>query len=234
MKHVEILPALLMSALLGASLPGCRDEAASSAAAVAARTAKNPTPEESFQLIVDTFRRGLEDVPIGFVMREEGGQSMMVGKREFSHELIKPTKEGEPYRATIIVHTQSRYSIQRTKATDENGADEQADERSSGVEPPGEQDGESGLETYDSDLVSAPDSNNDSRRSTAAPAKDIVERYPVEGQQKYDLVHENGRWSLITKLDPETEKSIRYAFERAGVSLSEQAADEPSESDRAS
>ncbi|HEX2474860.1 MAG TPA: hypothetical protein VHK01_08945 [Lacipirellulaceae bacterium] len=234
MKHVEVLPALLVSALLGASLTGCRDEAASSASAAAARAAKNPTPEESFQLIVDTFRRGLEDVPIGFVMREEGGQSMMVGKREFSHELIKPTKEGEPYRATITVITQSRYSMQRSKAPEENGAEEQTDEGSSGVEPLGEQDGESGLETFDSDLVSAPESKKDSRRPTAAPAEDIVERYPVEGQQKYDLVYENGRWSLITKLDPETEKSIRYAFERAGVSLSEQSTGEANEAGRAS
>ncbi len=215
MKHVEVLPALLVSALLGASLAGCRDEAASSASAAAARSAQKPAPEESFQLIVDTFRRGMEDVPIGFVMREEGGQSMMVGKREVSHELVKPTKEGEPYRAVITVHTQSRYSIQRTKVPEENGAEEQADEDSSGVEPLGEPDDQNGLESFDSDLVSAPGSNKDSRRSTAAPTEDFVARHPDEGQRKYELVYDNGRWNLITELDPETEQSVRSAFDKA-------------------
>jgi hypothetical protein len=216
MKHVEIVPALLMSALLGASLAGCGDKAASNASVAAARNEKKPTPEESFQLIVDTFRRGMEDVPIGFVMREEGGQSMMIGKREVSHELIRPTKEGEPYRAFITVHTQSRYSIQRTKVPEEDGAEKEAEAGSSGVETLGEpEDDQNGLETFDSDLVSAPGSNKEPRRPTATPTEELVARRPDEGQQKYELVYENGLWTLITKPDPETEQSIKYAFEKA-------------------
>jgi hypothetical protein len=215
MKHVELWPAIIISALLLGSLSGCREQAASQVSAAAGRTTKKPTPDESFKLIVDTFRRGMEDVPIGFVMREEGGQSMMVGKREVSHELIRPTKEGEPYRAIITVHTRSRYSIQRTKVPEENGAEEQANEGSSGVEPLGEPDEANGLETFDPELVSTPGSNNDSRRSTAAQTEEIVARRPDEGQQKYELVYENGLWTLVTKLDPETEQSIRYAFEKA-------------------
>ncbi len=183
--------------------------------AAAAKDPKKPTPEESFQLIVDTFRRGMEDVPIGFVMREESGQSMMTGKREVSHQLIRPTKEGEPYRAIITVHTQSRYSIQRTKVPEENGLEEQAEVGSSGVEPVGEPDGESGLETFDSDLVDASSSSKETRRSTAAPTEELVARRPDEGQQKYELVYENGLWTLVTKPDPETEQSIQSAFEKA-------------------
>jgi hypothetical protein len=215
MKHVEKLPAILITALLGASLAGCADETRSNASATAARTAKKPTPEESFQLIVDTFRRGMEDVPIRFIMRDESGQSMMVGKREVSHELIQPTKEGEPYRAVITVRTQSHYSTQRTKVPEENGAEAEAQESSSGVEPLGESDDENGLETFDSDLVSAPGSSKETRRSATAPAEEIVARRTDEGEQKYELVYENGLWTLLTKLDPETEQSIRYAFEKA-------------------
>ena len=215
MKHVEKLPAILITALLGASLAGCGDQATSSASAGAAKDPKKPTPEESFQLIVDTFRRGMEDVDIGFVMREESGQSMMTGKREVSHQLIRPTKEGEPYRAIITVRTQSRYSIQRTKVPEENGPEGQADVGSSGVEPLGEPDGESGLETFDSDLVDASGSSKETRRSTAAPTEELVARRPDEGQQKYELVYENGLWTLVTKPDPETEQSIQSAFEKA-------------------
>jgi hypothetical protein len=215
MKHVEKLPAILIAALLGASLAGCGEQATSDASAGAAKDPKKPTPEESFQLIVDTFRRGMEDVPIGFVMREESGQSMMVGKREVSHQLIRPTKESEPYRAIITVHTQSRYSIQRTKVPEENVSEEQADVGSSGVDPLGEPDGESGLETFDSELVDAPSSSKETRRSTATPTGELVARRPDEGQQKYELVYENGLWTLVTKPDPETEQSIQYAFEKA-------------------
>lgn len=215
MKHVEKLPAILICALLGASLAGCGEQTQSNASAAAARTAKKPTPEESFKLIVDTFRRGMEDVPIRFVMRDEGGQSMMVGKREVSHELIRPTKEGEPYRAFITVHTQSHYSTQRTKVPEENGAEEQAEEGSSGIEPLGESDDENGLETFDSDLVSAPGTSKESRRSATAPAEELVARRTDQGQQRYELVYENGLWTLVSKLDPETEQSIGYAFEKA-------------------
>jgi hypothetical protein len=214
MKHVEILPALLMSALLGASLAGCGDKAATNASAAAARGPKKPTPEESFQLIVDTFRRGMEDVPIGFVMREEGGQSMMVGKREVSHELIRPTKDGEPYRAFITVNTQSRYSIQRTKVPEEKAAEKEADAGSSGVGSLGETDDETGLETFDPELAGPPGSTNESSRATA-PAEQLVARRPDEGQQKYELVYENGLWTLVSKLDPETEQSVRSAFDKA-------------------
>jgi hypothetical protein len=214
MKHVEKLPAILITALLGASLAGC-EQATPNESAAAAKDPKQPSPEDSFQLIVDTFRRGMEDVPIGFVMREESGQSMMTGKREVSHQLIRPTKEGEPYRAIITVHTQSRYSIQRTKVPEENGLEEQAEVGSSGIESVGEPDGESGLETFDSDLVDAPGSSKETRRSTAAPTAELVARRPDKGQQKYELVYENGLWTLVTKPDPETEQSIQSAFEKA-------------------
>jgi hypothetical protein len=41
-----------------------------------------------------------------------------------------------------------------------------------------------------------------------------------EFERVYDLVYENGRWKLITELDPNTEESIQIAFDRALASQS--------------
>jgi hypothetical protein len=203
---------ILAITLLGATLVGCRE--ASDPRPSAGGSVKKSGPEESFKLIVETFRRGVEDVPIGFVVRQESGQSMMTGKNEVSHELIRPTKEGEPYRATITVTSQSRYSIQRTN--EQQPAEEQPEEPSA-LDTNGDSADEDGQEVFDSNLVGGVSAKNETRRSAPGAPEQFIARRPDEGQQKYELVYENGDWHLVTKLDPETEQSIRTAFEHAGV-----------------
>jgi hypothetical protein len=214
MKRLFSSSAVVCSiALLAFSLAGCRDEAASSASADAVNP-RNAGPEESFKLIVETFRRGIEDIPIGFIMRQESGQSMMVGKNEVSHELIRPTKEGETYRAVITVSSQSRYSIQRTR--EEPEPDDENEEQPATTELTGESEDAAGQEIFDSELVgggSAP--RNEPRRTSPGATEQFVDRRADQGERDYDLVYEGGRWKLITELDDETEQAIRDAFKRA-------------------
>jgi hypothetical protein len=213
MKRVVFLSAVILSVgLLGASLAGCANESTSGASGSRAKTIQKPGPEESFKLIVETFRRGIEDIPIGFVIRQESGQSMMVGKNEVSHKLIRPTNEGDPYRAIITVTSQSRYSIQRTR---EETAPEEEEEPSAASDLTDEFDEENGQEIFDSDLVGGGSSKSETRRTTPGETEQFVARRPDEGQRDYDLVYENGEWRLITETDPETEQAIRDAFNRA-------------------
>lgn len=192
---------------------GCERPASTSD--LSATSPTKPSPEESFQLIFETFRRGLEDVPIGFVLRKEGGHSMMVGKNEVSYELLRPATAGDPYKAIITVDSQSRYSIQRsTEEAAEAGREEDAANQSADnvLAEPGEA---SGIEILDPELVGAPAEGAPSRRSTPGAGEGTVARRPDEEVRKYELVYEDGRWTLTTELNPETEQSIRNAFDRA-------------------
>jgi hypothetical protein len=199
--------------LFGAGLAGCGRESSSNASEGTAKTTEKPGPEESFELIVETFRRGIEDIPIGFVMRQESGQSMMVGKNEVSHKLIRPTKEGEPYRAIVTVASESRYSIQRNR--EEIPPEDEPEDQSSASDLTDEAAVEDGEDILDPELIAGSSSKNETRRTTPASTDQFVARQRDEGQKDYELVHENGLWRLITELDPETEQAIRDAFARA-------------------
>jgi hypothetical protein len=197
--------------LFAAALAGCAKDGGQQS--VAAKRAK-PGPEESFELIVETFRRGVEDVRIGFVVPDEHGHSMMYGKNEVSHELIPPTKEGEPYKAVITVDSKSSYSIQRSGSSSDDDENDQRQDVAS-VEDLANDPG--GLEILDDDLVSgSPTGNSSNRGSGDAASEPIVRRqaedWPV---RKYELEYRNGRWELVTKPDPETEQSIQNAFDQA-------------------
>jgi hypothetical protein len=205
---------VLLASLLAvaAGVVGCQGQSGGTDAN-AARALAKPGPEESFELIVETFRRGIEDVPIGFVLHNSEGHSMMTGRNEVSHELIRPTKDGEPYRAVITVGSQSRYSIQRS-TSDEEESDE-ADEQQS--DPLAEEGEESDLEFFDRELVGPGSAKQDRRSppSTNENPEKTVTRQADKQERKYELVYEKGKWTLVTKLDPETEQSIQNAFKRA-------------------
>jgi hypothetical protein len=178
-----------------------------------------PGPEESFELIVETFRRGVEDIPIGFVVRDRsGGHSMMTGRNEVTHELIPPANEGDPYKGVITVESESRYSLQRsTDAPEESANADQssADQSAANLAPSGV---DSGVEVLDPDLVTTPGAAPEERPSSSAKGEKngvTVTRKADVHKRTYELVYRNGSWRLVTKLDPKTEKSIQYAFDRA-------------------
>jgi hypothetical protein len=146
-------------------------------------------------------------------VRQESGQSMMVGKNEVSEKLIRPTKEGEPYRAIITVASESRYSIQRNR--EETPPEEEQEGQSAEsdlIDEPVEEDGQ---EILDSELIGGSSSKNQTRRTPPGATEQFVARQRDEGRRDYELVYENGQWRLITELDPETERATRDAFERA-------------------
>ena len=79
-----------------------------------ASTVAKPGPEESLSQIMDVFRRRMEDTPIGFVAANSSGRSAMSGTNKVSYNFIRPTTEGQPYKAIITVVSQSHYSVLRT------------------------------------------------------------------------------------------------------------------------
>jgi len=162
------------------------------------------TPEQSFELIVETFRRGVEEVPIDFVVQGSSGQTMMTGRNEVSDELIPPTKEGDPYKAVITVKSTSRYLLQKSNE-EPKASDKTADAVAAGSTD------ESDAQILDPDVVSNP-----AERHAKADANQVTVASRDDGQERaYELVYENGRWKLISKLDPKTEGAIQFAFERA-------------------
>src|SRR5262249_33829076 len=79
-----------------------------------------PGPEESFQPIIETFRRRMEETPVGFVVNNSNGRSTMTGTNKVSYELFKPKTENDQWKATITVVSQSRYSVKMsTEVPDE-------------------------------------------------------------------------------------------------------------------
>jgi hypothetical protein len=148
------------------------------------------------------------------MLRDADGHSMMTGRNEVSHKLIPPAKKGDPYKAVIIVGSQSRYSIQRVKG-DEESEEQAARQRTDHF---GDEAETSDLEVYDSDLVGpTEDAKPDQRTAKSASEKveKTVTRQADQQQREYELVYQDGKWMLITPLDPETEQSIENAFKRA-------------------
>jgi hypothetical protein len=190
---------------------GCEKQRIASAPANPPSPAAPVTPEESFQGIIETFRQSVEDVPIGFVMQDgTGGQTMMTGRNEVTHELVQPTNDGDPYKAVITVISQSRYSLQRP-IEDSQKQDAIQSEQTSGN---GSTD-ESGVQVFDSDVVSTPGNPSNATAGSSKKNTAAVTRKEDQQERKYELLFENGRWKLTTKLDPKTEGSIKLAFDRA-------------------
>ncbi len=213
MNRFSVQYAFVVAALIAVAGAGCQKKSSDTGTTAATPTAIQLTPEESFKLVVETFRRGVEDVPVGFVVQDRSGsQTMMTGRNEVSHELLPPANDGDPYKAVITVKSQSRYSVQRSEKTDDDANADQESESSN--RDPASDDG-SGVEVFDPDLVAAPGAD---RRTTSKKVDKnavAVAQKVEKHERNYELVYENGRWKLITKLDPKTEGSIKLAFDRA-------------------
>jgi hypothetical protein len=197
-----------MAAAVALIALGCQKKPADTPAAQDAAETAQVTPEQSFELIVDTFRRGIEDVQIGFDIPDgRGGRTMMTGRNVVTHQLIAPAKDGEPYQGQIKVASESHYSMQRSTEAVEvtEKAGDAADQQASS----------SDIQVFDP-VASADNSKGESRPAEPTNKNGVtVAQAMNENERTYDLVYENGRWKLVTKLDPKTEESIKYAFDRA-------------------
>jgi hypothetical protein len=207
MKTNSLIAVLCTGTLVACIGAGCQKTTDAVPQPATTTSPASLSPEESFAQVVETFRRGMEEIPIHFVAPDAaGGHSMMTGRIEVSHELIKPANETEKLKGIITVTSQMRYSLKRSNETPVAGDSENGD--LSRV-----LDDESDIQVFDPALVDAQDTN----RTTSKPGKPEVTIASEENKSKrqYELVYEDGRWVLTTKLDPETEKSVQNAFEHA-------------------
>jgi hypothetical protein len=189
---------------------GCNNSAQLSSPVVAP---KKIAPEESFELIMSTFRRMIEKTPGGFAVPQEGGHSRLITSNRVSSELIPPTKEGEPYRAKVTVDSQSRYSLQQ-QTSEASDADERSDEGTEQRAAPDPLADPAGLDNL-APSQGSPSGESNKTRPGGATGESVVLRREDEGLHTFDLEYKDGRWVLLTQPNPETELSIKNAFERA-------------------
>ena len=172
------------------------------------------TPEERFQRILDSFKHKIEGQPVGFVVAEGGSRTTMMGTNKVTSELIRPESPDGHFKGVITVSSESRYSVRRTKTSDESEREKNGQNQGSSLlDDPKEKKGVGILEP---DLASgAHGEASKSATKAPQPAEDIVTRRPNEDVRKYELVDDGDRWVLITKPDPKTEQSIEFAFSEA-------------------
>ena len=212
MKLLGIQTALLIAIVAGAaSCISCTGESTGGKTATPASKFIKPTPEESLTFIMDTFKRRIEETPIGFVIADSNGRSTMTGTNKVSYEVIKPAEGANTLKAVVTVTTQSRYSIKRTKETSEGDSDDENSKRADPLADPADE--ENGVESFDPVISGRPAA--ESSTSSAPRSEDVVARRPDEESRKYELVYEGDRWKLVTELDPDTESSIQNAFKNA-------------------
>jgi hypothetical protein len=208
MKLLGTRIVLVVIAAAGAvSCISCDRQAGSSSAVGSSKILK-PTPEDTLSFVMETFRRRVEETPIGFVIADSNGRSTMTGTNKVSYEIIRPADGGDKLKAIVTVTSQSRYSIKRSKESEEK-PEEQAANKSSLDSAEDEQ---NGVESFDPSVASK--QSADTSLSTGR-SEDVVARRPEEETRKYELDYVDGRWTLVTQLNPETESSIQNAFKNA-------------------
>jgi hypothetical protein len=209
--HRQFVAAIF--ALLVAICYGCNQHTAGRSPAVS-DTVKHG-PKERLQQIMDSFKHNVEEPQIGFVVSDGGSRSTMFGTNKVSYELVPPAKPEEPYKAVVTVVSESHYSLRRSKSTsDENEKDQNSKNQSkSTLAEPGDK---KGVDILDPSLAGSSGSDSSSAAvKSKQPDEDIVARRPDKEERKYELIYNNDRWSLVTKLDPKIERSIQFAFDEA-------------------
>src|SRR6478609_5434991 len=98
----------VMACLVAACI-SCNHSSGGSQAA--SRAHVKPGPKEGFQVIMDTFKRRMEDTSVGFVVNNSNGRSSLTGQNKVDYELIEPKTESDPWKAIVKMTTQSRYSV---------------------------------------------------------------------------------------------------------------------------
>ncbi len=188
---------------------GCNREDAT------ATTVTKLGPDEKFKLVMDSFRRKVEDQPIGFVVSEGGSRSTMVGTNKVSYEVTKPASPADHYTAVVTVASESRYSLHRTKSSSED-AEREKTAKNQNKNSLADRGDKKFIDAAGSNFGAAP--SQDSSPIASKPKQsdeETVTRRPDEQIRKYELTYENEHWSLVTKLDKKTEGAIQFAFDEA-------------------
>jgi hypothetical protein len=199
----------ILVCLLGACA-SCTHQSAATTTAAAKKHAK-PGPEESFQAIIDTFRRRMEETPVGLVVTNANGRSSMAGSNKVSYELMPPKTENDPYKATITVKSEFRYSVKVSSETSDESGHEKSGNKNDRIMSDKDQKGSAPFES------GIGKSSTDSSKSAAAPTHPTEQVLPRtdDEEHKYNLVYRDGQWILVTELNKETEQAVQNAFKSA-------------------
>jgi hypothetical protein len=203
--------ATILMVLAAAPCISC-NRPASTSTTTATKSAK-PGPEESLTDIMGVFRRRMEDTPIGFVATNSSGRSAMTGTNKVSYELVRPAADGEPYKAFITVVSTSHYSVLRTVETDkEDSRDKESNGKSTSIldEP---DPNAIPINSEESDATTEETPND--KKGPKRPGEEKVGRQKDQATRTYELIYENGRWDLVTKLNEQTEQAVGNAFKNA-------------------
>jgi hypothetical protein len=172
------------------------------------------TPEERFQHILESFRRKVEDQPVGFVVSEGGSRTTMMGSNVVTSKLIPPETADGHFKAVITVTSQSRYSVRRTKTTGDDAEHDRG--KNHGADPLADPKEKPGIGILEPDLGgSAHVDTVPSVPKSPQSEEDRVARRPNEDVRKFELEDDGEHWVLITKTNPKTEQSIEFAFSDA-------------------
>ncbi len=147
----------------------------------------------------------------GFVSQDDRASSRFQVSNEVTSQLIPPADGNSIYRGTITVTSSSTYSLRRSADDSNDKKNQDQSPKDNGSSLLDESDADSGFHSMDDQLVSAaPDGDK-----SAPDSIESVQRRTAKDVRTYKLAYEHNRWVLKTELDPETEKSIAKAFERA-------------------
>ena len=191
--------------LLGV-IASCSHQSVATTTAVAKKHGK-PGPEESFETIMDTFRRRMEETPVLFVVNNPNGRTSMTGTNKVSSKLVPPASPDEPYKATITVKSESRYSV-KVSETPEDAGHEKSGNKSDRLIPDKDK---KGSDSFDPSFAKGASDASKSAGATTHPTEQVLPHTDIE-EHKYDLLYQDGRWVLVTELNKETEQAIQNAF----------------------
>jgi len=208
LRHCTFRLVLLAAGPLLAINSGCNEQPATSVPTASTR----PSPEDSFQQIVQVITDGLELPGAGsmFVTQRDGSSSRFQVHNSITSKLTPPAAANEPYRGTITVTSRSVYSLR--KIEEDAKDDRPAEQGGFGMMDEIDESG-SGFEVMDRELVTG--SKNDDK----AGGQEIerVQRHSDEEVRNYEFAYENDRWVLKSKVDPKAEgqAAIASAIDRA-------------------
>ncbi len=170
-----------------------------------------PGPKESFETIMETFKRRMEDTPVGFVVNNSNGRSSLTGQNKVDYELIEPKTEADPYKAVVKVTSRSRYSVKVQSEVPDESAHEKNAKKSDHILPDKSAKGE---ESFDSSLGKASSDDSKSAATSTHTSEQVIPHEDNE-ERKYELLYQDGRWVLVTELNKETEQAVQNAFKTA-------------------
>lgn len=206
MRYVALALLIIATTISG----GCNRNAAGSHPAPLLPT----TPEDRFARIMDSFRRKVEDQPVGFVITQGNSRSTMFGTNKVSSQIIKPTTSDGHYKAIVTIQSESHYSLHRTKSSEDKDSEQQSkSKKTNAAADPNDKDN---VAVVDPELAkSVRSEKNPVTADQKSSDEDIVTRRPEQYVRKYELTYDGDKWILLTSLDPKTEQAIQFAFDEA-------------------